>query len=184
MRLLRKLLSILAISLVACFETFVTSLPNQGPFPMLRVWYWRKRGYRVSKRCFIARNVYFLGSVSLGDGSSISNNCFLSGSKAGIHIGAKVMIAPNCVLVAFDHGYHDLEIPMIDQPYQDAPIVIEDDVWIAANCTITKGVRLGHGCIVGANSVVTRDVEPFTIVGGVPARLIGSRRVAAPGKVE
>jgi acetyltransferase-like isoleucine patch superfamily enzyme len=179
MGLLRKAIYILATALVACFETFVTSLPNQGPFPSLRLWYWRRRGYRFSKECFIARNVYFLGAVSLGEGSSISNNCFLNGSKAGIHIGAKVMIAPNCVLVAFDHGYHDLEIPMIDQKFEDAPIVIEDDVWIAANCTITRGVRLGRGCIVGANCVVTHDVEPYSIVGGVPARVIGTRKPTA-----
>jgi len=87
------------------------------------------------------------------------------------------MIAPNCVLVAFDHGYQDLEIPMIDQQLEDAPVVIDDDVWIAANCTITKGVRLGKGCIVGANSVVTRDVEPFAIVGGVPAKVVGARKL-------
>lgn len=87
------------------------------------------------------------------------------------------MIAPNCVLVAFDHGFRNLEIPMIDQPYEDAPVVIDDDVWIAANCMITKGVILGKGCIVGANSVVTKDMQPFTIVGGVPAKVIGTRKL-------
>ena len=55
-------------------------------------------------------------------------------------------------------------------------IVIEDDVWIAANCTITPGTRIGHGAVVGAGAVVTRDVEPYAIVGGVPAHVIGSRR--------
>ena len=49
-------------------------------------------------------------------------------------------------------------------------------VWIAANCTITPGTRIGHGAVVGAGAVVTRDVEPYAIVGGVPARVIGSRR--------
>ena len=54
-------------------------------------------------------------------------------------------------------------------------IVIEDDVWIAANCTITPGTRIGHGAVVGAGAVVTRDVEPYAIVGGVPARVIKQR---------
>ncbi len=158
-----------------CIETFLTSLPN-GPFSKLRVWYWRKRGYAFAKNCFVARGVYFLGVVTLGEGSSISNNCILNGSEMGIHIGNKVMIAPNCILVAFDHDWRDLSVPMIDQPFVDAPVEIEDDVWIGANCTITKGVRLGEGCIVGAQSVVTKDVAPYAVVGGVPARVIGTRK--------
>lgn len=173
MKFLVKLLRFLSQSATACVETFVTSLPNVHSF--VRVWYWRKRGYQFAKKIFIARNVYFIGIVTMDEGSSISNNCFLSGSKAGVHIGKKVMIAPNCVLVAFDHGHHDLLVPMIDQPWCDAPIHIEDDVWIGANCTITKGVRLGHGCIIGANSVITKNVEPYDIVGGVPGKIIGTR---------
>jgi acetyltransferase-like isoleucine patch superfamily enzyme len=177
---LRRLPGMLAASIVACVETFLTSLPNTRPFSLCRIWYWRWRHYDIASTCFIARNVYFLGKVSMRDGSSISNNSFLNGSTAGISIGRKVMIAPNCVLVAFDHSYQDLDTPMIDQPVVSAPIIIDDDVWIAANCTITKGVRLGRGCIVGANSVVTRDVEPFMLVGGVPARVIGNRTSAKP----
>lgn len=161
-------------SIVLCIETLLASLPN-GPFYLLRVWWWQRKGYAIGKRTVIHRNVYFLGSVTVGNGTSISNNCFLNGCEAGIRIGDKVMIAPNCVLVAFDHDYRDLSIPMIDQPWINAPIEIEDDVWIGANCTITKGVRLGRGSIVGANSVVTKDVEPYAIVGGVPARVLGTR---------
>ena len=161
---------------MAFVEVLVLVLPNIGRLPSLRIWYWRKKGFSFGKTCFLGRNVCFLGKVLMGEGSSISDNCFLNGSEAGISIGNKVMIAPNCVLVAFDHGYRDLGIPMIDQPCENDPIVIEDDVWIAANCTITKGVRLGKGCIVGANSVVTKDVAPFAIVAGVPARVIGDRK--------
>lgn len=177
---LRRLTRALGTSTLACIETFLTSLPNTRVFSLCRIWYWRLRSYDIAANCFIARNVYFLGKVSMGDGSSISNNSFLNGSTSGISIGKKVMIAPNCVLVAFDHSYQDLETPMIDQPLVSAPILIDDDVWIAANCTITKGVHLGRGCIVGANSVVTRDVESFMIVGGVPAKVIGNRRSTTP----
>lgn len=165
---------------LACIETFLTSLPNASVFSRCRIWYWRQRNCDIAADCFIARNVYFLGKVTMGDGCSISNNSFLNGYTSGISIGKKVMIAPNCVLVAFDHSYQDLDTPMIDQPLASAPILIDDDVWIAANCTITKGVHLGRGCIVGANSVVTRDVESFMIVGGVPAKVIGNRKSTTP----
>jgi acetyltransferase-like isoleucine patch superfamily enzyme len=161
---------------VHCIGSFIAGLPNLTRFSKLRIWYWRCRGYDIHKSCFLARNVYFQGRVSIDAGSSISDNCIFNGDSAGIAIGKNVMIAPNCVLVAFDHGWRDLETPMMKQPFESAPIIIEDDVWIAANCTITRGVRLGKGCIIGANSVVTKDVDSFLIVGGVPAKVIGDRR--------
>ena len=177
MNLFIKIIRVSWISMAACVETFLASLPNTGPFSKIRVWYWRNKGYSISKTCFIARNVYFQGRVSIGDGSHIANNCLFNGNKAEIIIGEKVMVAPNCVLVAFDHGYHNLELPMVDQPCEAAPIIVEDDVWISANCTITKGVRLGRGCIVSANSMVRVDVPPYAAVRGVPAKVIGSRRM-------
>lgn len=159
----------------SCIGTFVTSLPNEGLFCRMRLRYWRRQGYIFADDCLIFRNVYFIGLVQMGHGSSISNNSFLNGGIEGIFIGNDVMIAPNCVLVAFDHGMHNLEIPMSKQDWIYAKVVIEDDVWIGANCTITKGVHIGKGSIVGSNSVVTKDVAPYSIVGGVPAKVIGSR---------
>jgi len=154
-------------------ETFFASLPNS--LSVLRLWYLRCAGMKVGAKCSIARNVYFLGRVELGDGTAIANNCFLNGAQAGIKIGRKVMIAPNCVIVAFAHGNDDLSVPMIDQPWVEAEVIIEDDVWIGANCTILKGIRVGRGAVIGANAVVTKDVESFAIAGGVPARKIGTR---------
>ena len=172
--LMRSKVKAVAWLMHATLEAIVLSLPNA--FSKYRVRYWRKRGYAIAPKAFIARNVVLQGKISIGEGTSIAENCSFSGSNAGITIGRKVMIAPNCVIVAFDHGNSDLDTPMIDQPYVEAPIVIEDDVWIAANSTIKKGVRLGHGCIVGANSLVTKNVEPYAIVGGVPAKVLKSRK--------
>ena len=85
------------------------------------------------------------------------------------------MIAPNCVIVSFNHGYQDIQTPMIDQPWVGEPVFIEDDVWIGANCTIIMGVTIGKGSIIAANAVVSKDIPPYSIVGGVPARILGSR---------
>ena len=112
----------------------------------------------------------------MGKGSSIAQNCTISGENAGVFIGENVMIAPNVVIVAFNHGYARLDIPMVQQSNSEASIHIEDDVWIAANSTITKGVTIGKGAIVGANSLVVKDVPPYSIVGGVPCKLLGWRR--------
>jgi len=111
----------------------------------------------------------------MGRGSSIAQNCTISGENAGVFIGENVMIAPNVVIVAFNHGYENLDIPMSKQNNSEALIIIEDDVWIAANCTISKGVRIGRGAIVAANSFVNIDIPNYSIVGGVPAKVIGTR---------
>jgi acetyltransferase-like isoleucine patch superfamily enzyme len=85
------------------------------------------------------------------------------------------MIAPNVVIVAFNHGYKKLEIPMAKQINTEAAVIIDDDVWVASNCTIGKGVRIGKGSIIAANSFVNKDVPPYSIVGGVPAKFIRTR---------
>jgi acetyltransferase-like isoleucine patch superfamily enzyme len=154
---------------------FASLLPNDVLSTRLRVLIYRACGLGIASDALVYRNVLLLGKVSVGSGSSISNNSSINGAAAGVHIGSDVMIAPGCCIVAFDHGMQMGEVPMIRQPLVEAAITIGDGAWIAANCTITKGVRVGRGAIVAANSVVTRDVDDFTIVGGVPARYIKSR---------
>lgn len=129
----------------------------------------------LAEGVLIYRNVLMLGNIEMGRNSSISNNSCLNGGTAGIKIGEDVMIATGCCLVAFDHGMDISKGPMIRQPLIEAPIVLEDDIWIAANVTITAGVTIGTGAIVAANSVVTTDVAPYSVVGGVPARVIKQR---------
>jgi acetyltransferase-like isoleucine patch superfamily enzyme len=172
---MRKLILQLMRLFLNCIGALLTILPNDPLFCSWRTEFLRKRGNKIGKGSVIYGGVIINGLVTLGKECSISNNCFLSGKRAGIFLGDYVMIAPNCVLVASSHSFKDIEIPMINQSSQNDPIFIEDDVWIGANCTITSGVRIGHGSIVGAGSVVTKDVTPYTIVGGVPARVIGSR---------
>lgn len=96
---------------------------------------------------------------------------------SGVTIGDNVMIAPHCMIAAGDHDFRQIDKPIRFAGHLSrGPIVIEDNVWIGANCTITDGVRIGRDAVVGAGSVVTRDVAPFDIVAGVPARVIGNRK--------
>jgi acetyltransferase-like isoleucine patch superfamily enzyme len=94
----------------------------------------------------------------------------------GVSIGKNVMIAPHCVLASGNHEYRNLKDPMIRAgSFSEGPIIIEDDVWIGANCTITDNVKICKGAIVGANSLVNKNVEPYEIVGGTPIKHISSR---------
>jgi acetyltransferase-like isoleucine patch superfamily enzyme len=99
----------------------------------------------------------------------------LAGS--GVRIGDNVMIGPHCVLAAGNHDYMQLDRPMrFAGSLSDGPIVIDSNVWVGANVTITDGVHIGHDAVIGANAVVTEDVAPYDIVGGVPARVLANRR--------
>lgn len=153
--------------------SFLMFLPDE--FSKFRVRYYNKKGCKIHKKTTISPNVRIKGKFEMGKGCSISQNCTISGETAGVFIGENVMIAPNVVIIAFNHGYEKIEIPMIDQKNSEEPIYIENNVWIASNCTIGKGVRIGEGAIIAANSFVNKDVLAFSIVGGVPAKIIKFR---------
>jgi acetyltransferase-like isoleucine patch superfamily enzyme len=163
------------LAFLSIIENTITLMPAE--FSKLKYWYYRKKGIFIEREVSIATNVKLKGKITIKSGSSIAQNCSLSGENAGIFIGRHVMIAPGCVFVAFDHGFDRIDIPMTLQPFVEAAIFIQDDVWIGANCTITKGVKIGTGSIIAANSVVTKDVSDFSIVGGTPAKFIKSRKV-------
>ena len=91
-------------------------------------------------------------------------------------IGSHCAIAAHVVFASVGHGYARTDIPMVDQPVIKKEIVLEDDVWVGANAVITQGVTIGKGTIVGAGAVVTRDIPPYSVVGGVPARVIRDRK--------
>lgn len=161
------------IAVKSIWKSFIVFLPDE--FSRFRVRYYNKRGCKIHKLVSISSNVRIRGYFEMGEGSSIAQNCTMSSETSGIFIGKNVMIAPNVVIVSFNHGFESLETPMVLQDFSETPVVIEDDVWIASNCTVGKGVRIGKGAIIGANSFVNKDVPPFSIMGGVPAKYIKSR---------
>lgn len=135
------------------------------------------------RRCGKAVNVehgadfMFGETIEIGDRSGIGINAFI---RAEVSIGSDVMMGPRVTIYGRDHNVDRTDIPMMDQGMGSfVPIVIEDDVWIGANATILKGVRISRGSIVGSGAVVTKDVPPYSIVGGNPAKIIRSRLVAS-----
>lgn len=112
---------------------------------------------------------------------SIGDDCYLGSGvqfypwNACISIGNDVLIAAGVRMITRKHGFGMTGRPMSQQGYTNAPIVIEDDVWVGFGAVILPGVTIGRGSIVGAGAVVTKDVEPYTVVAGVPARVIKER---------
>jgi acetyltransferase-like isoleucine patch superfamily enzyme len=111
--------------------------------------------------------VYQPERLVIGDDVDIGEFTVLRAS-GGLTIGSRVLIAAHAVLTTRGHPEN---IPRFGR-VTDAAIVVEDDVWIGAGAVILPGVTVGRGAIVGAGAVVTASVEPFTVVGGVPARVI------------
>jgi acetyltransferase-like isoleucine patch superfamily enzyme len=131
----------------------------------------------VGPRCVIDRDATFecRGSLVVGSRSVFGHHVTI-GVRDSVQIGSDCLIAEMVSIRDHDHGFYDTGIPMRQQVALTAPIVIEDDVWIGSKATITRGVHIGQGAIVGANAVVVHDVPPGAIVGGIPARIIREQR--------
>ena len=177
-----SLLRSLAIKLVAHLPCSICERLAQQIRYMSRVEALRGQLYskllkRIGSDVHISEAVIinFPSRVELGDHVSINPFCYIHG-EGGVTIGNNVRIGFHICLISIDMVYRNAKRPIRTQGIAKAPIVIEDDVWLGANSTILKGVRIGKGSVVGAGAVVTRDVSPYVVVVGVPARIIKERR--------
>jgi len=137
-------------------------------------------GIRVGKNSLVMHgsvlHVYnFRGiphsGIWIGENSLIGEYNVIRG-QGGVRIGDRVYTSPMVQIVAVNHIFDDLARPFVQQGITAQGITIEDDVWIGSGAIVTDGVTVGKGAVVAAGSVVTRNVEPYTIVAGAPARLI------------
>ncbi len=133
----------------------------------------------IGDRCAIAAQAFLHGPITLGDEVSVNARATLDGGAKGITIGRGTRIASGVAIYAFDHGLAP-DRSIREQPVTSRGIQIGEDVWIGANAGITDGVCIGDHAVVAMGAVVTRDVPPWAIVGGVPARVIGDRRETEP----
>lgn len=157
----------------------IVHLPHSRFIPFIgvvRVWYLSKilKVMSFDRRSKVEHNVYISDAESLkiGKNCRINENVFIQGAIIGDH----VLIAPNVAIMNSAHRHDDVHKPIAEQgstPESDP--IIEDYVWVGRNVVILHGVTIGKGAIIGAGAVVTKDVAPYTIVGGVPAKLIKKR---------
>jgi len=130
----------------------------------------------LGRKCIVEPDVFFKydgfwkpgPSIQIGDRVFIGRNTEFNICN-GIMIADDCLIASGCTFVDSDHGT-DPDRPMNEQPMKGAPIVLEENVWIGAQCMVLKGVRLGKGAVIGAGSVVTKSVPAGEVWAGVPAR--------------
>jgi len=133
------------------------------------------REITIGARCSIASGCFLHGPVRLGDEVSLNARVVLDGGAAGIVIGTGTRIAADVHVYAWNHGMAP-ERPIREQPVTSRGIAIGEDVWIGAGVGITDGVTIGSHAVVGMHAVVTRDVPAWSIVAGVPARVVGQRQ--------
>ena len=120
-------------------------------------------------------------NCSIGDDVYIGDNAVFMCAIAPLEIGDHVIFGPNCTVITGDHridivGKYMSEVKGEDKSPENAlPVKFEGDNWIGANATILKGVTIGFGAVIAAGAVVVQNVSPYSIVGGVPAKLISMR---------
>lgn len=149
-----------------------------------RRWYLRavlkSRFARFGRRfSFDPDGYYSFGNIEVGEDVNLGYRPLLMAGESRIIIGNHVMFGPHVTIVAGDHntalGLGFMIDVKLKLPGNDRDVVIEDDVWIAANAVILKGVTIGRGAVVGAGAVVTKAVPPYAIVAGNPARVLRYR---------
>lgn len=118
--------------------------------------------------------------LEIGDGTYIGPRCIL-GAGGGIRIGRGVTLGASVHILAENHASRDADVPIAAQGVTREGIVVEDDVWIGNAAIVLDGVTIGKGAVIGAGAVVTRDVAPYSVVAGNPARVIGRREGEGSG---
>lgn len=157
-------------------QQHLSAMASAGIGPKLRAMFYEITLPKCGKDLYVHSGVtfYFPYNISIGDNVYLNRNVFITARDA-VEIGNNVLIGPNVIINTGNHTFSDRDVPIVRQGHTSEKIVIEDDVWIAASAMILKGVRIGKGAVVAAGAVVNRNVEPYTVVGGVPAKKIKER---------
>jgi maltose O-acetyltransferase len=173
--------------LLAIISYITNHIVSAIPFYTVRhAWYGRVLGIHLGRGAAICMDqfIWFYSlsqvrrdGVRIGPDSLINRGCVLD-ARGPLRIGAHVSISPHVAILTTQH--------LMDDPRfitETKPVVIEDYAWIGMRAMILPGVTIGEGAVVAAGAVVSRDVEPYTVVGGVPAKPIGRRKRPARYKL-
>ena len=162
--------------LFVLYKVFASWLPKTDHF---KPGGWLRRQFakiiitNCGKNVNIEQGASFTPGLSIGDRSGVGIRCELTGP---ITIGNDVMMGPEVIVYTSGHRFERTDISMMDQGFTDVkPVTIGNDVWIGRRVIIMPGVTIGDGCVIGAGAVVTKDISPYSVAVGVPAKVIKSR---------
>lgn len=153
------------------WQQVVSSLPDCGVGNRGRYFFYKRHLRKAGRFTSMAGlKIYSPEMVSIGDGVSLNTGVVINASDGGlIEIGNDVLIGPYCVLRAANHVFSDPSKPIRMQGHAAGRIVIEDDCWLGSHVVVTSNVTIGKGSVIGAHSVVTHDIPPYSVAMGVPA---------------
>ena len=182
-------------------EFFISIIPGRTGY-FLRSEYFKKRlslnfknnrfeiGLKIEfpKNVYIGSNSFYgLGckiyaseesKIEIGSNITFNSNVMINARGKGfIYIDDDVLIGPNVVIRSNNHSFKQINQSIINQGMTEGEIVINKNVWIGSNCVVLPNCEIGEGAIIAAGAIVTSDVEPYSIVGGVPAKLISKRDI-------
>ena len=144
----------------------------------------RNAAIHFGENCVVADGAIIQGNVRFGDNCSVQPYTILTGygsvedPSGQITLGDGVRIASHGMIIAANHNFSAPDKPIHGQGLTNAPITIEDDVWIGGRVNLTAGITIGHGSVIGAGSVVTKNIPAKSIAVGIPAKVIQSREKA------
>ena len=167
--------------LVQSFETVMWLLFLLPRYPVcnwLKACFLRLLGSKIGKRTMFYPGVWVTVSpgclLDIGEDVDLAFGVIITAS-GGVTIGDRTLIGYRSQILSSNHKMPAGRARIFEAGYERKPVVIENDVWIGAGCLILPGVTIGKGAVVAAGSVVSKSVEPFTIVGGIPAKFIKKR---------
>lgn len=157
-------------------EFFIRHIPGMIGV-RIRNRYYRKKFASCGNWVFIQSGVIFRGKENffIGNDCNLSFDVFISASGK-VKLGDRVLIAPGVKIYSDNHIFSDPDKPILEQGWEYKEVVIEDDVWIGADCFIKPGVTIGKGAVVSAGSVVSKSLPAYSISAGNPVRVVAWRK--------
>lgn len=154
------------------------ALPRYRFLNFIKSLFLKSVGAKVGKKVVFYPGVWIVTGqkLILGDDVDLAKDVLIT-TGGGVTIGDRVLVGYRTQILSTNHVIPNRNTKIFDAGHDKKPVAIEKDVWIGANCIILPGVTIGEGAVVAAGSIVTKDVPPFAIYGGIPAKLIRERDI-------